>query len=213
MNRRIFLWILMLLGLSILCYPKISHLVNSRNAEAAIGRFMQSMEETDASLQRRLAENYNASLLETGTGAGEYREILNISEGIMGYLKIPKIQVSLPIYHGSDEEVLQKGVGHLPESAFPIGGAGNHAVLTGHTGLPSARLFTDLSQLEEGDKFTVSILGETLHYQVTQIRVVLPDEAEALAPVPGEDLCTLVTCTPYGINSHRLLVRGSRTEE
>lgn len=209
---RILLWGLMLLGLLILFYPRVSHMVNGRNASAAISKFEQSMLETDTAVQRRLAEKYNSQLLASGTGTGEYSEILNISDGIMGYLKIPKIHVSLPIYHGSEEDSLQKGVGHLPQTAFPIGGMGNHAVLTGHTGLPSARLFTDLSELEEGDEFTISILGDTLHYQVTQIQVVLPDEAEALAPVPGEDLCTLVTCTPYGINSHRLLVRGSRVE-
>lgn len=171
------------------------------------------MQETDAVLQRRLAEEYNRQLLKTGAEIGNYDEILNISDGVMGYLKIPKIHVSLPIYHGSGEEVLRKGVGHLPETAFPIGGTGNHAVLTGHTGLPSARLLTDLSELEEGDSFSISILAETHQYRVSQIQVVLPDEAEALAPVPGEDLVTLVTCTPYGVNSHRLLVSGSRVED
>lgn len=160
-----------------------------------------------------MAEAYNLSLLQGAVETGEYEQILNISDGIMGYLKIPRIHVSLPIYHGTGEEILRKGVGHLPESAFPIGGKGNHTVLTGHTGLPSARLLTDLRDLEEGDCFYISILGDSLCYRVEKIQVVLPEKADSLIPVPGEDLCTLVTCTPYGINSHRLLVTGKRTEK
>ncbi|MDO5399905.1 MAG: class C sortase [Eubacteriales bacterium] len=211
-GKRLLLWAALLVGLGLLCYPAVSQLVNLRNAAAAIGKFQQSMGETDLSRQRKLAEDYNRSLLRAEGQAEGYADILNISDGVMGYLKIPKIHVSLPIYHGTEEAVLRKGVGHLPGSAFPIGGKGNHAVLTGHTGLPSARLLTDLSELAEGDGFTVSILGQELAYQVTAIRVVRPDEGDALTPVPGEDLVTLVTCTPYGINSHRLLVTGTRVE-
>ena len=128
----------------------------------------------------------------------------------MGYVEIPKIDVNLPIYHGTSEEVLQKGIGHLVGSSLPIGGEGFHSVLTGHSGLAGAKLFSDLDQLVPGDTFFLHILGETLAYEVTEINTVLPYETELLLAVPGEDLCTLVTCTPYGVNSHRLLVRGSR---
>ena len=138
---------------------------------------------------------------------------LNLAgDGMMGYIEIPEIDIYLPIYHGVSEEVLSKGIGHMPNSAFPIGGEGNHAVLTGHTGLPSAKLFTDLTELEEGDRFYIHILDLVLCYTVDQIKVVLPNEGQDLSIVPGKDYCTLVTCTPYGINSHRLLVRGIRTD-
>ena len=128
----------------------------------------------------------------------------------MGYLEIPGIDVELSIYHGVSDTVLQKGVGHVPTSALPIGGKGNHCILTGHTGLPSAELFTDLTELAVGDQFELHVLDEVLVYEVDQITVVLPHEVDALGPVRGRDYCTLVTCTPYGINSHRLLVRGIR---
>ena len=131
----------------------------------------------------------------------------------MGYIDIPTIDAHLPIYHGTDEEVLAKGVGHVPDTAFPIGGIGNHSVLTGHTGLPSAKIFTDLTELAEGDLFYIHILNETLVYEVDQIQVVLPSQLDNLLPVADRDYCTLVTCTPYGINSHRLLVRGQRTTQ
>jgi len=130
----------------------------------------------------------------------------------MGYIEIPVIDVYLPVYHGVDESVLSKGVGHISKTAFPIGGVGNHSVLTGHTGLPSAELFTDLVEVQEGDTFYVHIAGETVAYQVDQILVVLPEEVDNILPVPGKDYCTLVTCTPYGVNSHRLLVRGYQVE-
>lgn len=201
----------MLLGIGLFCYPWVSRLVNQRSSIQAIQKFGENLELTDVSAQRKIAEKYNLGLLQ-GKMAGDYEDILNISGGMMGYLKIPEIHVSLPIYHGTAEETLRKGVGHLPESALPIGGEGNHTVLTGHTGLPSARLLTDLRELEKGDWFYISILGDTLAYEVEEIQTVLPEEAEALSPVPGEDRCTLVTCTPYGINSHRLLVMGKRGE-
>lgn len=144
------LWLVLLLGIGLLSYPLISKVFNDHSSAAAIAQFRQCLMETDTATERALAETYNLGLLHTGAGEGDYEKILNISQGIMGYLKIPKIHVSLPIYHGTRQEVLGKGVGHLPESALPIGGRGNHTVLTGHTGLPSARLLTDLSQLEEG---------------------------------------------------------------
>lgn len=130
----------------------------------------------------------------------------------MGYIEIPKIECSLPIYHGTSEAVLQIAVGHLEGSTLPVGGAGTHCVLSGHRGLPSAKLFTHLDQLSEGDVFLLRVLNETLTYEVDQIHIVLPQEVDDLAVVPGRDFCTLVTCTPYGINSHRLLVRGTRIE-
>ena len=132
--------------------------------------------------------------------------------GIMGYIEIPKINCSLPIYHSTSEAVLQVAVGHLEGSSLPVGGESTHCLLSGHRGLPSARLFTDIDQLEEGDSFVLRTLDETLSYQVDRIRIVLPYELDDLRIEPGEDLCTLITCTPYGINSHRLLVRGHRVE-
>ena len=163
------------------------------------------------------ANRYNQGLAsgayeETEQLAAEYERILDFGNGIMGFLQIPKIGIKLPIYHGVDAEVLEKGIGHMPTSAFPIGGEGNHTVLTGHTGLPSARLFTDLTEVEEGDSFEVVVGSASTQYRVDQIKVVLPNETEDLMPVIGEDYCTLVTCTPYGVNSHRLLVRGRRME-
>ena len=143
------------------------------------------------------AENYNSQLDIAGNG-------------IIGYVIIPKIQVNLPIYHGTDAEVLDRGVGHLLGSSLPVGGENTHAILSGHSGMASQKMFTDLEQLVPGDDFYLNVLNETLAYQVTEINTVLPYETDLLGIVPGEDLCTLVTCTPYGINTHRLLVRGSR---
>ena len=143
----------------------------------------------------------------------EYRSMLNISgNGIMGYIQIPSINVSLPIYHGTDESILQVAVGHIEASSLPVGGESTHCVMSGHRGLPSARLFTDLDQLVEGDIFMLQVLNETLTYQVDQIRIVLPEEIEELDMIRGKDYCTLVTCTPYGINTHRMLVRGIRID-
>ena len=139
--------------------------------------------------------------------------MLDISDnGIMGYIEIPSIKCSLPIYHGVDEAVLQIAVGHIEWTSLPVGGESTHCVLSGHRGLPSAKLFTNLDQLVVGDIFIMRVLDETLTYEVDQIRIVEPQDVEALKIVPGEDLCTLVTCTPYGVNTHRLLVRGHRVE-
>lgn len=143
------------------------------------------------------AENYNSQLDIAGNG-------------IIGYVIIPKIQVNLPIYHGTDAEVLDRGVGHLLGSSLPVGGKNTHTILSGHSGMASQKMFTDLEQLTHGDVFYLNVLGETLAYQVTEINTVLPYETDHLSIVPGKDLCTLVTCTPYGVNTHRLLVRGSR---
>ena len=216
--------LLLLIGLGVLMYPTASSYLNSLRESYAIQELQEVLEgQTDTQLarQRALAEAYNRSLSvgdltdafgESEYGA-EYDQILDYGEGVMGYLTIPKLELELPIYHGTSKEVLAKGVGHLPQSALPIGGAGNHTVLSGHTGMPNARLFTDLTELAEGDVFYIHILDETLTYQVDQILTVLPEETQALQPEAGKDFCTLVSCTPYGVNSHRLLVRGERGRE
>lgn len=165
------------------------------------------------------AETYNSRLLEkkenryrlTEAEEEEYNFLLDVTgTGIMGYVEIPKLKMSLPIYHGTEDTVLQIAVGHLEESSLPVGGSGTHCVLTGHRGLPSAKLFSNLDEMEEGDTFSIHVLDRTLTYQVDQIRIVEPREVEDLEIEEGKDYCTLLTCTPYGINSHRLLVRGYR---
>lgn len=210
------LWLLLMLtGLAVLAYPAASDYLNRLNNSWAITQAQQTLgkaEPEQLRLQKSWAQQYNSALLE-GQEPEQYWEILNFGDGVMGYLQIPSIAVKLPIYHGVEEPTLQKGAGHLPQSAFPIGGVGNHCVITGHTGLPNAKLFTDLTQLKEGDYFYIHILEEVLTYQVDRIQVVLPSETDALRPIRDLDCCTLVTCTPYGINSHRLLVRGVRTEQ
>ena len=214
--KYILILLLLLAGLGILIYPTLSDYVNSLEGSYAIGDLdaqLAHLPDEALSAHRRQAEEYNTALAAGSQPETDYSSILDFGDGLMGYISIPKIDVYLPIYHDTGEEILAKGVGHMPQSAFPIGGSGNHAVLTGHTGLPSAKLFTDLTELGEGDLFYIHILNETLTYQVDSIQVVLPSEAQGLTPQPGEDLCTLVTCTPYGINSHRLLVRGSRVLE
>lgn len=223
MNRKISIilaLLLLLAGIGVFIYPTLSDYLSRIHGSYAIqelsGRMDQVGRET-LDQQRRLAEAYNAQIAGGVFGADtqvpeNYEDILDFGGGMMGSIRIPKIDVDLPIYHGVSDAVLSKGVGHMPQSGFPIGGMGNHAVLSSHTGLPSAELFTDLTELETGDIFYICILEEVLAYQVDQIKVVLPSETDDLAPVPGEDHCTLVTCTPYGINSHRLLVRGTRLE-
>ena len=165
------------------------------------------------------AKAYNESIAAAGGGVSsftpaqrtDYDSQLNIDgTGVMGYIEIQKIHISLPIYHGTSDSVLQIAIGHIEGSSLPVGGKSTHCVLSGHRGLPSARLFTDLDQMVEGDNFILRTMNETLTYEVDQIRIVLPEEVGDLQVVPGEDLCTLVTCTPYGVNTHRLLVRGHR---
>ena len=141
----------------------------------------------------------------------DYDDQLNIAgNGIMGYVEIPKISVNLPIYHGTENDSLERGIGHLLGSSLPVGGGSTHTILSGHSGMASQKMFTDLGQLVIGDVFYLHVLNEALAYQVSEINTVLPHDTSLLGIIPGEDLCTLVTCTPYGINSHRLLVRGSR---
>lgn len=210
-------------GLSLLLYPSISEYWNSFHQSKAIASYVEEVENLDEDEYEQIwqeAQAYNQELAKNGISyhmseeqTAVYERMLDIGgNGVMGYIDIPAIGCSLPIYHGTDEAVLQVAVGHLEWSSLPVGGEGTHCIVSGHRGLPSARLFTDLDQLVEGDVFLFRILDETLTYEVDQIRIVLPDELDELEIVPGEDLCTLVTCTPYGINSHRLLVRGHRIE-
>lgn len=210
--------LMLVMGLAIMLYPTISNWYNEVTGSHAIQEFKETLEdqsEQEMAAQRAMAEAYNATLRNEGSAVDcpyDYNDIMDFGNGMMGYIEIPIIDVYLPIYHGVSETVLSKGVGHMSKTAFPIGGEGNHSVLTGHTGAPSAHLFTDLNEVKEGDVFYLYVMDETLAYEVDQILVVLPDEVDDILPVPGEDYCTLVTCTPYGINSHRLLVRGHRIE-
>lgn len=212
-----------LIGLSLLLYPSLSNYWNSFHASRAIATYAEqaaNLEEDTCSELLAAAESYNDALpsrentFSLSDAENEtYQSLLNIGgTGIMGYIEIDSLDVSLPIYHGTDEAVLQIAVGHLDWSSLPVGGESTHCVLSGHRGLPSAKLFTNLDKLTEGDTFVLRVLDEVLTYEVDQILIVEPHETDALRIVPGEDLCTLVTCTPYGVNTHRLLVRGHRVE-
>ncbi len=217
----VLLMVVLLAGLSLLLYPTVSDYWNSFHQSRAIASYAESVAQIDDDTYEKMwdqAVKYNKKIRKrsnhwfmTKKQEKNYNQILNISgTGIMGYVEIPKIKVSLPIYHGTDEAILQVAVGHIPGSSLPVGGKGSHCVLSGHRGLPSAKLFTDLDQMEVGDTFMLRVLDETLTYEVDQILIVLPNEMSDLEMIPGEDLCTLVTCTPYGVNSHRMLVRGHR---
>ena len=227
MKRILGVILMALIGIGLFAYPAVSNYIFSRNCSTATKSYDDLVANTEAdALEKALreAQIYNENLegcpvhdpfLE-GSGmvmADNYYEVLNINDdGVMGYITIPKIAVNIPIYHGTAESVLLQGIGHLEGSSMPIGGEGTHSVLTGHTGLANAKMFTDLVKLGEGDEFYLHILGQTFAYKIDQTKVVLPEITEDLRRVKGEDYCTLVTCTPYGINSHRLLVRGTRTE-
>lgn len=216
----ILLVVMFLVGLSVLLYPSISNYWNSRVQSHAIMDYesvLKRMSQEDHSALFEQADEYNAALralsfpLANYDKLDGYPDILDVSgTGIIGYIDIEKIKVELPIYHGTSRSVLDKAAGHMEGTSFPVGGESTHAALSAHRGLPSARLFTDLDKLEIGDVFTITILDRMMTYQIDQILIVKPNEAEALGIVEGEDHCTLVTCTPYGINSHRLLVRGTR---
>lgn len=212
-----------IIGLSLLLYPTVSNYWNSLHQTRAIASYAENVGNLKNEEYERLwagARQYNQRLsdqadrlLLTEQEKAEYESVLDVSgSGIMGYIEIPAIDCLLPIYHGTEEAVLQIAVGHIAGTSLPVGGAGTHCVLSGHRGLPSARLFTDLDQLVEGDRFVLRVLDEELTYEVDQILIVKPREADALQIMDGKDYCTLVTCTPYGINSHRLLVRGHRVE-
>ena len=219
----ILLVLIFLLGLSLLLYPAVSDYWNSKHQTRAIAVYSEEVSGLDKEQYQALwaaAAAYNASLRErdnayllTEEQKAAYEQLLNVSGlGIMGYIEIPSIDCSLPIYHGTEESVLQIAIGHLEWSSLPVGGESTHCVLSGHRGLPSAKLFTNLDKLQEGDVFMLRVLDEVLTYEVDQILIVEPQEIAALQIAEGEDLCTLVTCTPYGINTHRLLVRGHRIE-
>ena len=229
MKRKIILILTAVIGfilaLGIALYPMVSTIYNEQHQSKIHTQFLQQVENTDDSkLQEALqnAKAYNATLAggisdnafskDALSGASaEYAGLLNVTgRGIMGYVSVPKINVTLPIYHGTDSGTLERGIGHLLGTSLPVGGDSTHSVLTAHSGMASQRMFSDLPQLKEGDVFYLEILGETLAYQVDQIKTVLPHDTTYLGIEAEQDLCTLVTCTPFGVNTHRLLVRGHR---
>lgn len=215
-----------LVALSVLLYPTVSNYLYEKNSSRAISLYDEAAAKLSRERRQALLEEaraYNARLVGNTSVEGdtfetskeetsaEYSQLLNMdSSGMMGSVIIPEIDEELPIYHTTSEAVLQKGVGHFPSSSLPVGGDSTHAVLTGHRGLPSKKLFTDLDKIVEGDVFYIRILEETLAYQVDQILTVLPQETQALQIEEGKDYVTLVTCTPYAVNTHRLLIRGHR---
>lgn len=220
----VLLVLMMILGFGILLYPTFSNMLAKRNQIKTIQSMNKAVgqcDEEQLEIEKNKAIEYNQSLqdvriedmfesIDDEKQTDIYNEILDFGGGVMAELDIPCINVNLPIYHGTDEKVLGKGIGHLYHSSFPIGGEGFHAVLSGHTGLPNMELLTDLEEMKKGDCFYIKILNYTLAYKVDQILVVEPYDTSALEPVQGKDYVTLVTCTPYGINTHRLLVRGVR---
>ena len=219
----ILMGIALAVGTMLLVYPKASDYWNSFTQSRSIMGYAEQVAQMSAAEYAKFiseAEEYNAKLAENGNEwhmtQGQkkvYESRLTFdSTGVMGYIDIPKISTKLPIYHGTSDAVLQTSIGHLAESSLPVGGKGSHCVLSGHRGLPSAKLFSDLDKMVQGDTFTLSVLNETYTYQVDQIRVVEPTDLRELTIRPDMDLCTLVTCTPYGVNSHRLLVRGHRVK-
>jgi sortase A len=208
-------------GLSLLAYPTVADWWNSWHQSAAIASYVESIENLNEEEYQQIlydANRYNVSLAGHSTNyvlsdaqKEEYESLLNVAgNGVMAYVEIPSIKVYLPIYHGSDEAVLQVAIGHLEWSSLPVGGTSSHTVISGHRGLSSATLFTNLDKLEVGDLFNIYVLDEVHAYEVDQIKVVDPSDLQDLKIIEGEDLVTMVTCTPYGINSHRLLVRGHR---
>lgn len=216
--------LLFLASLGLTLYPVISNYVNQKYASQIHTAYQEVIEQADV---RQLAEAkaqalaYNQALVPGASeaytqqgleaAAKAYETLLNMAgSGIMGYVEIPKIQINLPIYHGTETDTLERGIGHLLGSSLPIGGESTHIILSGHSGMASQKMFTDLEQLEKGDVFYLRVLQETLAYQVSSIRTVLPHDTSLLSIEEGADLCTLITCTPYGVNSHRLLVTGSR---
>lgn len=209
------------MGLSLLLYPTVANYVNGMHQTREIASYSESVQgltSAERSEVLKAAEAYNRGLVTRenvyGLSASErsaYPDLLNVSgSGVMGYIEIPSLEVRLPVYHGTSDAVLQMAVGHVDWSSLPVGGACTHAVLSGHRGLPSSKLFTDVDRLVVGDIFVLQVLEETLTYEVDQIKIVEPEDATDLQILEGRDLCTLLTCTPYGLNTHRLLVRGHR---
>lgn len=229
MKQKIIPILIILFGFALLSYPFISNYMFEKSAGSTIKSYEKQAKTYDQKQKEqafRKAEEYNKDLIKSVVqltdpfkvkkSNGEtliYNNILNIDHsGVMGYLEIPCISVNLPIYHGTDAEILERGVGHLAASSIPVGGKSTHSVLTGHTGLSSAKLFTDLTEMKKEDLFFIHVLDRTLAYKVDQISVVRPEDTRKLQIVKGKDYVTLVTCTPYGVNDHRLLVRGVRTK-
>lgn len=217
----ILIFTVMLVGLSLLLYPTVSDYWNSLHQSRAIATYSESVASLDEAVYDKTlsdAKAFNNSLANSpidytlsDSQKVIYENLLNVDgNGIMGYVEIPSIRCSLPIYHGTDESILQIAIGHIEWTSLPVGGENTHCVISGHRGLPSARLFTDINRLSEGDIFIIRVLNETLTYQVDKIRIVEPQDTEFLEIEEGKDYCTLMTCTPYGVNSHRLLVRGHR---
>lgn len=213
----------LIVGLCLLIYPSFADYWNSFHQSRAVMSYAETvanMDEEEYEKILNVARDYNAMLAQNGINwtmtdeeKEDYRQELDISgTGVMGYIRIRKIDVLLPIYHGTEESILQTSIGHLEQTSLPVGGENTHCILSGHRGLPSARLFTDLDKLREGDTFSLTVLNETLTYEVDHIWIVEPDDLSHLQIEEGKDLCTLITCTPYGINTHRLLVRGHRVE-
>ena len=210
------------IALSVLLYPAAANRISSRSQSRIVTEYIEEVAAVDDGRRQaalEAAREYNTRLLLktdrfkfTQEETAEYKKQLDVGKDVMGILLIDKIDVKLPIYHGTNEAVLDVGIGHLQGSSLPVGGTGTHAVITGHRGLPSSKLLSNLDAMAEGDTFALYVMGETLTYQVDQIKVVLPSEAEALSIDREMDYCTLVTCTPYGVNTHRLLVRGRRVE-
>ena len=218
----VILVIVFLAGLSVMLYPIISDYWNSKTQSKVIADYDKLLSNMDNETYKSImanAEDYNNKLKELYNPLENYNELDGYNDtldvtgtGIMGYITIPKIDVELPIYHGTSDKVLNNAAGHLQGSSLPIGGESTHAVISAHRGLPSAKLFSDLDELEKGDRFTITVLNEVLTYEIDKIQIIEPDELDKLEIVDGEDYVTIITCTPYGINTHRLLVRGSRVE-
>lgn len=211
----------MIVGLGLLLYPSIANYWNSFHQTRAIAGYsdvVSNMSKEDYSKILKAAREYNKQLGRNGmhwvmsdAEKAEYKKQLSVpGTDVMAYISIPKFHVRAPIYHGTEESILQVAIGHIESSSLPVGGKSSHCLVSGHRGLPSARLFTDIVKMREGDTWTITVLNETLTYQCDQIRIVLPDDLSNLQIEKGKDLCTLITCTPYGVNTHRLLVRGHR---
>lgn len=215
--------LIFVLGLGIMLYPTIANYVNARSQTVAIDHYEEAARANAAYYEGLLeqAQAFNREIFENGGlvnltdgQKAAYETLLNLNgDGVMGYIEIPRLELKLSIGHGTEEDVLQRMVGHIEGSSLPVGGESTHAVLSAHRGLPTAKLFSDLDLMQVGDRFTIHTLNQTLTYQVDQITVILPEEIEALAIEPGGDYVTLMTCTPYAVNTHRLLVRGVRVEE
>lgn len=230
MKRKIIQFLIIFAGICLIAYPWISNYVYEHAAQSTVSTYDEQVKETDKNQLKEMlkkAREYNQKLLKAnvvltdpfsgdvtgGLSEKEYYEMLALDNtGVMCTLEVPAIGIDIPVYHGTSDEVLEKGIGHLEGTSLPVGGKSSHAVLTGHTGINKAKMFTDLTELKKGDQFYIHVLGKILAYEVDEINVVLPEDTKKLSIVEGKDYVTLVTCTPYGENTHRLLVRGKRTK-